>query len=82
MFIFAKAAVHRISTCPDTLDFRLVVQKLRRELTHVQDFLFKIPAQSPRMREFSSQFLDNQPEIECRHKVLQWTSGIQPCPTT
>ena len=39
-----------------TLDFRLVVQKLRREF---------IPAQSARMHEFSSQFLDNQPEIEC-----------------
>ena len=46
-----------------TLDFRLVVQKLRREFTHAQDFLFKIAAQSARMREFSSRFLDNQPEI-------------------
>ena len=40
-------------------DFR---QKLRREFTHAQNFLFKIAAQSARMREFSSQFL---PEIEC-----------------
>ena len=52
-----------------SLDFRLVVQKLRREFTHAQNFLFKIPAQSVRMRELSSQFLDNQPEIECRGMV-------------
>ena len=30
---------------------------LRREFTHAQDFLFKIAAQSARMRGFSSQFL-------------------------
>ena len=28
-----------------TVDFQLVVQKLRREFTHAQNFLFKIPAQ-------------------------------------
>ena len=57
----------------DTLDFRLVVQKLRREFTHAQNFLFKIAAQSARMREFSSQFLDNQPEIECKpsHRISE-----------
>ena len=30
---------------PITVDFQLVVQKLRREFTHAQNFLFKIPAQ-------------------------------------
>ena len=51
---------------PSTLNLRLVVQILQREFTHV---LFKIAAQSARMREFLSQlnFLDNQPEIECKH---------------
>ena len=28
-----------------TVDFQLVVQKSRREFTHAQNFLFKIPAQ-------------------------------------
>ena len=57
-------------TLEHTLDFRLVVQKLRREFTHAQYFLFKITAQSARMREFSSRFLDNQPEIECSIVLL------------
>ena len=38
-------ARHLISNKPCTVDFRLIVQKLRREFTHAQNFLFKIPAQ-------------------------------------
>ena len=35
-----------ITAVPFTrVDFQLVVQKLRREFTHAQNFLFKIPAQ-------------------------------------
>ena len=67
-----------------TVDFQLVVQKLRREFTHAQNFLFKIPAQvractkfpiqnscpSARMRGFSSRFLDNQLEIDCNTYLI------------
>ena len=70
-----------LSLAVHTLDFRLAVQKLRREFTHVQNFLFKIAAQSARMREFSSQFLDNQPEIiaeiECNAiDSIDYVTGI------
>ena len=45
-----------------TVDFQLVVQKLRREFAHARNFLFKTPAN---VRGFSSRFLDNQLEIDC-----------------
>ena len=35
----------RLKTSVYDCDFQLVVQKLRREFTHAQNFLFKIPAQ-------------------------------------
>ena len=63
--VHAHNGVLRVAQLLVTLHFRLVVQKLRREFTHAQNFLFKTPAQSARMRGFSLQFLDNQPEIEC-----------------
>ena len=51
----------------NTAVFWLVVQKLRRESAHARtfdgDFELKIIM---RMRGFSSQFLDNQPENRCR----------------
>ena len=48
-----------------TAVFWLVVQKLRRESTYAHHCQFKIPIKSARMRGFSSQFLDNQPENRC-----------------
>ena len=45
-----------------TAVFRLVVQNLQRESAHVQNFQFKVPTKSVRMRGFLSKFLDNQPK--------------------
>ena len=48
-----------------TAVFRLVVQKLRRESAHARPFGGDFELKILRMREFSSRFLDNQPENCC-----------------
>ena len=50
---------------PYTAVFRLVVQKLRRESAHARPFGGDFELRILRMREFSSRFLDNQPENCC-----------------
>ena len=49
----------------DTAVFRLVVQKSRRESAHARTFGGDFELKILRMREFSSRFLDNQPENCC-----------------
>ena len=52
----------------------------RRESAHAQNFQFKIPTKRARMREFSSRFLDNQPENCCtRVTLLPASSGKGTC---
>ena len=54
-----------------TAVFRLVVQKLRRETAHAHTFDGDFDLKIMRMREFSSRFLDNQPENRCTYALLQ-----------
>ena len=56
------------------LDFRLVVQKLRREFTHAQDFLFNIPAQSANSR---CNFWTTNLKLSVMFQVLAIASCIQ-----
>ena len=51
---------------PGTAVFWLVVQKLRRESVHARTFDGNFELKIMRMRGFSSQFLDNQPENRCK----------------
>ena len=59
------------TTSNGTAVFRLVVQKLRRETAHAHTFDGDFDLKIMRMRGFSLQFLDNQPENRCSYNTLE-----------
>ena len=84
--------IREVSTVGDTVDFQLVVQKLRREFTHAQNFLFKIPAQVRACADSRRDFWTTNWKstvIKCYNREgprnlikQQSTSGVHSTPTT
>ena len=57
-------------------------KKLRRESAHAHNFQYKISIKSARMRGFSAQFLDNQPENRCTVDIhIMCLQTVQHCHT-